>query len=340
MLTAEMVKEFALECGADAVGIGSMDRFEGAPKEMDPRYIYPNAKSVIGMVFRIPRGYMRGLEEGTQFYQYPSMGYGAINEDFAPTVLYQVGRLIEDHGYEAGVYRNTGGRGSVSDLTGKPGITESPEEHKRAISFTQPASPDLPPPDVFFHFRIAAFICGWGEIGLSKLFLSPKFGPLNRQAFIFTDAPLEADPLYDGPPLCNKCKACIAQCQGHCLSKTDMVSITVAGRTIEWAHLDEWGCFAYYIGANRSSNPFLPQEPYPGYAHQEALLSGEKRIEADEYGTVYRMVNQYYPPPTNGYNPPKCGGCLRACIASLEQRHVLQNSFANPFRTAKPWRVG
>ncbi|MDD4759165.1 MAG: hypothetical protein PHO68_09585 [Lascolabacillus sp.] len=36
MLTAEQVKEFALKCGADKVGIGSMDRFEGAPRQFDP----------------------------------------------------------------------------------------------------------------------------------------------------------------------------------------------------------------------------------------------------------------------------------------------------------------
>ena len=50
-----MIKEAALAAGADMCGIGSMDRFEGAPREMDPRFIFPEAKSVIGMVFRIPR---------------------------------------------------------------------------------------------------------------------------------------------------------------------------------------------------------------------------------------------------------------------------------------------
>ena len=111
MLTSEMIKEAALAAGADMCGIGSMDRFEGAPREMDPRYIFPEAKSIIGMVFRIPRGVQQGIEQGTQFYQYPSMAYGGINEIFAPAVLYHVGKLIEDHGYEAAVYRNTGARG-------------------------------------------------------------------------------------------------------------------------------------------------------------------------------------------------------------------------------------
>ncbi|MBR4221617.1 MAG: hypothetical protein IKR81_10700, partial [Victivallales bacterium] len=64
MLTSSIVKKAALEAGADLCGIGDMARFEGAPKEMDPREIFPEAKTVIGMVFRIPRGVQRGIEEG------------------------------------------------------------------------------------------------------------------------------------------------------------------------------------------------------------------------------------------------------------------------------------
>ena len=127
MLTSEMIKKAAYEAGADKCGIAPMSRFEGAPKEMDPRYLFPDAKSVIGFVFRIPRGVQRGIEEGTQFYQYPSMAYGGINEIYAPAVLHHVGRVIEDEGYEAVVYRNTGARGIVSDMDGSHGTTISPK---------------------------------------------------------------------------------------------------------------------------------------------------------------------------------------------------------------------
>ena len=201
-----------------------MARFEGAPPEMDPRYIFPEATRVIGMVFRIPRGVQRGIEEGTQFYQYPSMAYGGINEIFAPAVLYHVGKLIEDHGYEAAVYRNTGARGCVSDMDASPGNTLSPEEqinvmnqeknktaHHRSVQFTRAVSPEQMPPDLQFHFRLAAVACGLGEMGWSKMFLTPQFGPLQRVAFIFTDAPLEPDPMYSGPALCRRCMACVRE---------------------------------------------------------------------------------------------------------------------------------
>ena len=129
MLTSAMIKEAALAAGADLCGIGSMDRFcdPNMPEEMNPKYLFPEAKSVIGLAFRIPRGVQRGIEEGTQFYQYPSMAYGGINDIFAPAVLYQVGRLIEDNGYEAMLYRNTGARGPISDMDAAVGGTLSPE---------------------------------------------------------------------------------------------------------------------------------------------------------------------------------------------------------------------
>ena len=220
MLTSEMIKKAAYEAGADKCGIGPMSRFEGAPPEMDPRYLFPNAKSVIAFAFRIPRGVQRGIEEGTQFYQYPSMAYGGINEIYAPAVLYHVGKVIEDAGYEAVVYRNTGARGPVSDMDGSPGNTLSPEEqievskhakgktaHHRSVQYTREVSPDKVPPDLQFQFRLAAVACGLGEIGWSKMLLTPEFGPLQRVAFIFTDAELEYDEMYSGPPLCRRCEA-------------------------------------------------------------------------------------------------------------------------------------
>ena len=54
MLTSQMVKDAAIAAGADLCGVGSMDRFEGVPKEMDPRYIFPEAKSVVEWCSEFP----------------------------------------------------------------------------------------------------------------------------------------------------------------------------------------------------------------------------------------------------------------------------------------------
>ncbi|MEN6302644.1 MAG: hypothetical protein ABFD96_07975, partial [Armatimonadia bacterium] len=101
MLNAQKVKDCCLAAGADVVGIASMDRFEGAPLQSDPRQIFPDAKSMIVMGFRIPRGSLRGIEEGTFYVSYASMGYAAINHVLQPMTLWGVTAMIEDEGYEA-----------------------------------------------------------------------------------------------------------------------------------------------------------------------------------------------------------------------------------------------
>ena len=101
MLRSEDVKRFARQCGADLVGIASLDRFEGAPKQMDPRYIFPDAQAMIVMGFRIFRGCLRGIEEGTFYIPYAGMGYAGINFVLMPMVMWQFCKMLEDEGYEA-----------------------------------------------------------------------------------------------------------------------------------------------------------------------------------------------------------------------------------------------
>jgi epoxyqueuosine reductase len=348
-----MVREAALAAGADLCGIGSMDRFEGAPKDMDPRFLFPEAKSVIGLVFRIPRGVQRGIEEGTQFYQYPSMAYGGINEIFAPAVLYQVGRVIEDEGWEAMLYRNTGARGSVSDMDGSPGNSLSPEEqinvsrqaeskaaHHRSVQFTRPVREGGVAPDLQFHFRLAGVACGLGEIGWSKMFLTPQFGPLQRLAFLFTDAELEPDPLYSGPPICRKCKACARECPGHCISETESVVAYIGDKKCEWGKLDEWKCYAFYTHAGRYYNPFVPKEVFDRNENGSLdVLEGKAKADEAQIMKVYTALENYFPTWV-GYNMAKCGGCIRACVSMLEKKGgCLEGRFHEPLRTRKPWKL-
>ena len=357
MLTSKMIKQAALAAGADLCGIAPMSRFDGAPDEMNPQKLFPEAKSCIGFVFRIPRGVQRGIEEGTQFYQYPSMAYGGINEIFAPAVLYQVGKLIEDEGYEAFVYRNTGARGVVSDMDGSPGNTLSPEEqieinenaktstaHHRSVQFTRPTREGNTAPDLQFQFRIAAVACGLGEIGWSKMLLTPQFGPLQRVAFIFTDAELEYDEMYNGKPLCRKCGACVRECPGGCIPAMNSgktVSIQMEGKTIEWADIDMWRCYAFYTHAGRYYNPFVPKEVWDeNEGGALNLMEGVTDVaDEQEIMKVYTALQRYFPSWV-GYNMAKCGGCIRGCVSMLEKKGgCMADRFEEPLRTGKAWKL-
>ncbi len=312
MINSKEVKEYAKKCGADLVGIASMDRFEGAPKQMDPRYIFPDAKALIVLGFRIPRGYLRGIEEGTYFTGYPAMGYAGINVFYAPIVLRELVCFIEDRGYEAVPYPNIY-RAPAIDIT--TGVMRK--------GWSRPVSPDKPAPDVFIHLRIAAFCAGLGEIGYSKMFLTPEFGPRQRFAVCLTDAPLKPDPIYEGPKLCDRCMSCVKDCSGKAISRTETVKIKVAGREVEWGKLDEMKCHYAYTGGTRETNPFYPEDAdenaWKDWAGDSELI----KTWMDPYG---------HKPAIEGGR-----GCIRACMIHLDERGILKNKFKSPFRKRKPW---
>ena len=315
MPTAEQVKDFAKEHGADLVGIGSMDRFEGAPKEMDPRYIFPEAKAIVGLAFRIHRGCFRGIEEGTFFGAYPSMGYAGINYRDAPATLRALCSALEDEGHEAVPIQNMLFLNPLNPLNG------APQDVSRSVS------PGLPAPDVMLHYRIAAFVCGMGEIGFSKVFLTPEFGPRQRFVFLLTDAPLQPDPIFEGE-LCDRCMLCVKDCTVGALDADDTVKVTVAGRELEWARLDEVRCSSGYQGANPHYSPFTPED----YDMEEALTAPYRASELPYNKASIGMF--HLPGALEGAR-----GCMRACFIHLEETGRIKNLFKQPFRKRKPWRL-
>ncbi len=295
MITAEEVKKHAKSLGADLVGISPMSRFEGAPKQNDARYIFPNAKSMIVLGFRIARGTLRGIEEGTLFSTYPSMGYAALNQVYGPMVLWNLTRYLEDRGYETVPMLNANGGEATNIVTGK--FREG---------WSRPVAEGKPYPDVLVHFRLAAYMAGLGEIGWSKVFLTPEFGPRQRFVILLTDAELEPDPIYEGK-ICDHCKLCVKNCTGKAISKDESVKVTIAGHEIEWGKLDEMACEkGIHGGLDNELNPF-----------------------EGEYPRQYRY----------GRAVEGAAGCIRACMIHLEERKKIKNLFYNKFRDKKPWKI-
>ncbi len=312
-MTKEELKQIAKDFGADLVGIASMDRFEGAPPEMDPRFIMPEAKSMIVMGFRVMRGSLRGIEEGTFFSNYSAMGYGGLTYTYIPMTVMNICRALEDEGYEAIPI------GHQSDWRG---IDNNGVPRK---NYSRPVEEGKPQPDIMLHLRICAYLAGLGEIGYSKMLLTPEFGPRLRIGVILTEMEFEPDPIYDGPKLCNKCMACVKNCPGKAISGTKTVKVTLAGHEVEWGELDCDACDIAFRGAE------LCEDGEIG-----TYLPGRTDAKPAPHSPFYNK-------PMNLYNSGQavCGamGCTRACMISLEARGVLKNKFHKPFRRKKLWSV-
>lgn len=312
-MNAAEVKALAKSLGADLVGITSMDRFEGAPIQMDPRYIMPEAKSMIVMAFRVMRGSLRGVEEGTFFSNYSAMGYGGLTYNYIPMTVINLCKYIEDEGYEAIPLGHQSDWRAINNYGG------------RKKNFSVPVAPGLPAPDIMVHLRIAAYLAGLGEIGYSKMFLTPEFGPRVRIGVVMTEMELEPDPIYEGPQLCNKCKACVKACPGGCISADKTIKVTLAGHEVEWADIDMRKCASYFTGGKYAE---------PGEI-ADYNPDNSKTTRGAHTPFIYRPKKLY----NSGQAVCGAAGCTRACMISLEARGVLKNKFHTPFRRRRPWHV-
>jgi len=312
--TTREIKKLAKSLGADLVGIASMDRFDGAPMQMDPRFIMPEAKSCIVVGFRVLRGSLRGIEEGTFFSNYSSMGYGGITYIFMPTAVVNLARYIEDLGYEAFPMGHQSDWRAIDN------------EGRLRTGFSKPVAPGKPAPDIMVHLRLAAFAAGLGEIGWSKMLITPEFGPALRVGLVLTELELEPDPIYNGPKLCNKCMACVRACPGQAISATKSVKVTVAGHELEWGEINLDGCDVAFRGAEEIQDSDA----------KGRYIKGSDRFRPNR-------ISPFYQAPPKVYSAGKAvcgaGGCTRACIASLEARDVLTHKFKQKFRRRKPWKM-
>jgi ferredoxin len=320
-LTAAEVKRAALDFGADLVGIGSIDRWNNAPVENHPKTIMPRAQSVICIGFRMHRGLHRGVEEGTYFSAYTLTGYTDLNQHIAPVVQRRLASFIEDYGWEATPVMYLSG--SLGNDIGEPALN--------------PDGTTKPKPDIFFNFRIAGELCGAGQVGYSRMFLTPKFGPAQRIYFIITDAKLDADPIISD--ICDGCQECVRQCPANALFSEKRDDVDVPGVThIERSAIDVLKCsLAHGYGA---ISPFAPQE-VKDYAYN--IINGDDKTNADGTPRPTREEIQeaigdkvlYSKNAKSNFHGPAvlcADGCVRGCLAHLEKTGRLELKFHNPFR--------
>lgn len=298
--------ETAIKYEADIVGFGDISRFD----DNRIQEIFPKTKTVICMAFRVLRGVFRGIEEGTTYYQYSTNGVEVMEETVMPRALLRVSAVLEDAGFCAYPQRKL--QCCMTEADG-----HNYEVHYEEIYHGRHS-------EISLDFPKTAQLCGIGEIGLDGTLLTDRFGPMQRYCFILTDVELPSTPLTPRH-LCDNCGKCIHACPGHALDAD--------------GNRDEWQCGAYYRGANRTKNPFMPAEAFPDFTDREKIMSGTADLDAELSKRVMRECI-FYPPIKQGYASSICGkACDIACYIHLEEQGKLLCSQKNRFRRRPDWKL-
>ena len=255
----ELICESVKREGIDLIGFAGKERFVGVNPQNDPFAIFPEGKTVIMLGKRIPRGALRGVEEGTNFNDYTRFGKNWLEDEFLSLACYNLVRTLENEGWE-----------------GVP-IFPNPSEIKpMGVSVAE----GRPEPNVFPDFDYAAVACGLCEIGLGGLLLSPKFGSRQRFHMIITDAPLASTPLLE-TPICNMCGKCAESCPLGAIDVENAKIIDICGKQMKVASINYDLCRKCGNGA--CANRFAP---YAKPDRIAALCNRTCLVELEEQGLL------------------------------------------------------
>jgi epoxyqueuosine reductase QueG len=195
-ISAKSVKKAALLAGSDLAGIASTDRFDRYQDEKRPEHLLPGAKSVIVVGMRV-------LPDTVKPNHLLSALHHITLNIYHNQIAYDIGRLLDDHGYSAVVIPHR--IGNLDHDLRKSGDYMNIYPRLFGIST-----------------RHAAVEAGLGILGKSRLLITPRFGPRQRVAAVITDAELKPDRKLssrEAEKLCPPaCQACIKACPGKALS--------------------------------------------------------------------------------------------------------------------------
>ncbi len=291
----DRIRTEARAAGADLVGLAPIERFEHAPPEFNPRTIFPQTQTVIAMAMRQPRGALKTVEEGTYWQAYNCDGYWYLNEVAAPRLLRAVSLALEADGWTAVPVHNP----------------FCPDAGRRT-------RPDQPAgPDGMVSLRVIGVAAGLGELGHSKMFLTPQYGPRQRIFAVFTDAKLDPTPLFEGQ-ICDGCMECVRACQACAMGKSRDVHIRIGDRDYSHAPLDTDACGRVHRGDDPRFSPFRTGRERPGeWSRYQQFLRHRFRHLAICVGR----------------------GCLRACLDHLEKTGRIEAKFHTPLVERERWEL-
>ena len=204
MTLTEKLKELALEDGINFFGVAPVTRWTSALEGYRPTDLLPNAKSVIVLGRKIPRGTVVANNNSYGKYRHGVFTYMHFGYDM-------VSNIIEETILKLGMYL---------------------EEHENADIFMPPSSVGRDEEKMvgMLSNRHAAVCAGLADFGWNGLALTPEVGPRVRWGTLITNLELKYNKLYDGPSVCTQCGQCVRVCPLGALSSTETKELEIDGR--------------------------------------------------------------------------------------------------------------
>lgn len=291
----EQVRQVALDAGAGLVGFAPVSRFEHAPPDMHPHTIFTQAKTAIAIAVPQPRGALKAVEEGCYWQAYNCDAYWYLNEVEAPRILRKIVMFLEEYGY-----------------TSVPVHNPFHAHSGRQIREDQPRGPDG-----IVSLRVLGVAAGLGELGVSKIFLSPEFGPRQRVFGVFTDAELEPTPLFKGK-VCDECMLCVKHCEANAIGKERIHKIRIEDQEYSHAELNCRACGEVHRGDDPRFSPFW------NGSEKEGESPSYNKFCNDRFRHLAICVGR---------------GCVRSCLDHLEKTGRIQKTFKTPLIEGKRWKL-
>jgi epoxyqueuosine reductase len=280
-LTSEMKKYALDDVEVDYVGVTGVDRLAGAPEGHRPADFLPGAKTVVVMAVKLGIGAVqtifRAHEDGMR---HTLCIYGTHGHMFTPNThlnfaAYRVARFLERKGHIS------------APLPSGPGGGGAPFSHR--------------------HAMVAA---GIGELGRNHIVLTPDYGPRIRAVSVITRAPLEPDPLYSGPKICDtsKCDVCVKMCPSQAIDPVKTNSVVIGGRTYEYGYIYPDRCRVSAEALTKKTlghvDQTLPLDPTP----EDIQKARQKIAPFAMFDSVAALGAGYF-----------CAKCLAYCPVGAEK---------------------
>ena len=179
MITSQIIKKIASQCGADLCGIASVERFKQAPRGFHPKNIFHSTRSVIAFARRIPDSAFASPAP----VPYTFLTTLVLNEVYQLTL--SIVRELENLG-----------------VTGVP-VPSEPYEYWDRERKTGKG---------ILSLRHAAHLAGMGAIGKNHLLTNREYGNRITLGAVLTNIKLSPDPIDHEPKCPPECKVCRTVC--------------------------------------------------------------------------------------------------------------------------------